>query len=181
MIASEKDLLARVQESDVGAFELLFHTHQPILFRHIWYKAQDADLAQEIVQETFIRVWEHRATLKPARSFLAYLVTIGMNALKDHWRHEDVRVKYRNDIPRPFLSEHDHPEESLSVKLLEERIMEVVNEHLPDRCRAIFILSRIDGKANADIARLLHISEKTVKNQLHHALKVLRRRLSEYL
>jgi RNA polymerase sigma-19 factor, ECF subfamily len=181
MSASEQDLLARVKASDMGAFEVLFRTYQPILFRHIWYKSQDADLAQEIVQETFIRVWQHRTNLKPARSFLAYVVTIGMNALRDHWKHEDVRMKHREDVPRPSPSEHDHPEESLRLKLLEEKITEIVNEHLPDRCRTIFILSRIDGKANADIANLLHISEKTVKNQLYHALKVLRRLLSNYL
>jgi RNA polymerase sigma-70 factor (ECF subfamily) len=181
MSTSEQDLLARVKASDMGAFELLFHTYQPVLFRHIWYKSQDADLAQEIVQETFVRVWQHRTSLKPTRSFLAYLVTIGMNALRDHWKRERVRMRYQDEIPLPSPSEHDHPEDSLRLKLLEEKITETVNESLPDRCRTIFILSRVEGRTIGEIAGLLHISQKTVKNQLYHALKVLRKRLSGFL
>jgi RNA polymerase sigma-70 factor (ECF subfamily) len=181
MRSSEQNLLARVKASDKAAFEALFHTYQPILFRQIWYKSHDTDLAQDIVQETFVRVWQHRTSLKPTHSFLTYIVTISMNVLKDHWKREDVRLKYRDDVPRPSLSEHDHPEESLRLRLLEERITDIVNEYFPDRCRTIFILSRIDGKTNAEIAHLLHISQKTVENQLYHALKVLRRQLAEFL
>ncbi len=181
MSTREQDLLARVKTSDMSAFELLFHTYQPILFRHLWYKSQDADLAQEIVQETFIRVWEHRASLKPKRSFFAYLVTISMNALRDHWKRENVRMRYQDEVPRPSLSVHDNPENSLRLKLLEEKIIETVNESLPDRCRTVFILSRVEGKTIGEIAGLLHISRKTVKNQLYHALKILRKRLSGFL
>ena len=64
---------------------------------------------------------------------------------------------------------------------LQSEIQNVVNEHLPDKCREIFILSRVNGLVNQDIADTLGLSRRTVENQLYRALKILRVKLKDYL
>ncbi len=162
------------------AFRTLFEQFQPGLFRHVLYEVRDADLAHDIVQETFIRVWQHRSRLKPHLPFFPYLLKISRNLVRDHFKYTNVRTKHEDDIPAPQKSRMDDPEAAFRVGALEEKIAKVVNS-LPDRCRAVFLLSRIDGKSHSEIGEILGISPKTVENQIRHALLVLRRELAEYL
>jgi RNA polymerase sigma-70 factor (ECF subfamily) len=73
-----------------------------------------------------------------------------------------------------------HAAAGVELSELEKRLHEAMNE-LPDRCRAIFLLSRFSGLGYKDIARELNISVKTVEAQMGKALKHLRKRLAEYL
>jgi RNA polymerase sigma-70 factor (ECF subfamily) len=74
----------------------------------------------------------------------------------------------------------EDPDDSLNVTLLQERISDVAIRHLSEKCRSIFILSRVEGKSNAEIAEILSVSRKVIENQLYRALTVLRRKLSPY-
>ena len=65
--------------------------------------------------------------------------------------------------------------------MLKEEIQRIVNEKLPDKCRSIFILSRLEGKTNPEIAEMLDLSIRTVENQIYRALKVLKKNLDNYL
>ena len=65
--------------------------------------------------------------------------------------------------------------------MLQEEIQRVVNEKLPDKCRTIFILSRIENRSNPEIAEILNLSTRTVENQIYRALKILKKNLKNYL
>ena len=65
--------------------------------------------------------------------------------------------------------------------MLQEEIQRVVNEKLPDKCRTIFILSRIEDRSNPEIAEILNLSTRTVENQIYRALKILKKNLKNYL
>jgi RNA polymerase sigma-70 factor (ECF subfamily) len=179
--AAHAHLIERVKASEMQAFKILFEEFQPVLFRNVLYQLRDPDLAHDIVQETFIRVWQHRSRLKPHLPFLPYLFRISGNLIKDHFKYKSVRTRYESDVPPPEKSEKDDPEAAFQVGALEEEIMNTVNKHLPERCRAVFLLSRIEGKSHAEIARILGIAPKTVENQIGYALVILRRKLAHYL
>ena len=66
-------------------------------------------------------------------------------------------------------------------QVFQEEIQRLVNEKLPDKCRNIFILSRIEGKSNPEIAELLDLSIRTVENQIYRAIKILKKNLTNYL
>jgi RNA polymerase sigma-70 factor (ECF subfamily) len=174
---TDADLLERLKESDEEAFHMLFERYQPIVFRQVMYKLRDTDLSHDIVQETFIRVWEKRVSLKPHLGFLALLLRISGNLVRDAARRRQTRERLAHAVPPPALSEGDDPEEALQLSMLQDRLSSVINEDLPEKCRAIFLLSRVEGKSIQEIANLLAISEKTVENQINRALKVLRKRL----
>jgi RNA polymerase sigma-70 factor (ECF subfamily) len=80
-------------------------------------------------------------------------------------------------LPPVALSEIDDPSEALQLKILQERIISIINEDLPSRCREIFLLSRFEGKTHKEIAETLHLSVRTVEHQIDHALKVMRKKL----
>lgn len=174
---TDPELLKRVKASDADAFRALFERYQPIVFRQVMFQLGESDAAHDVVQETFVRVWDRRQSLRPELSFLAYLLRISTNLVRDAARHRAVRERTAPFIPSPELSEGDDPEEALTRVMLEERIARVVSLSLPDRCREIFLLSRFEGKSHREIATLLGVTEKTVENQVTRALRVLRRKL----
>jgi RNA polymerase sigma-70 factor (ECF subfamily) len=178
---TDSDLLERVRNSDAEAFRTLFDQYQPLVFRHVLYQTRDVDLAHDIVQESFLRIWERRASLKPHLSFVAYLFRISGNLVRDDIKHRNVQRKLEHAIPPPTPSEGDDPEEALRMATLKRELVNAVNVSLPEKCRTIFLLSRMEGKSNKQIAELLGIATKTVENQLHHALKVLRKRLRGHM
>ena len=178
----EKRLLERVRAADTAAFKILFEKYQPVLFRYLAGRLRDADLAHDIVQETFVRVWERRMGLKPHLPFYPYIYRISTNLLKDHLKHAEIKSRYANETKEALYPEASRPEDmpggdALDARALEEKIRRIVNEQMGDRCRMIFLLSRVEGKTNREIAEMLQLSIKTVENQITHALKVLRKGL----
>jgi RNA polymerase sigma-70 factor (ECF subfamily) len=174
---ADTQLIEQVKNSDMEAFRVLFERYQPVVFRRVHFQLRQTDLAQDIVQETFIKIWEHRTSLKSDGSILAYAFRISTNLVLDAYKHRRVREQMKEDIPPTNPSEGDHPVEALYLTSLQEQITEIINIHLGKRCREIFILSRVEGKKHQEIANLLNISVRTVENQILHALKVLRRKL----
>ncbi|MBN1397181.1 MAG: RNA polymerase sigma-70 factor [Bacteroidetes bacterium] len=173
----DNELIKRVKDSDMEAFRLLFEHYQPILFRQVNYQAGEADLAHDIVQQTFIKVWEHRRSLYPDKSFLSYIFRISRNLLLDIFKHQNIRFRANKDLPIPEKSERDDPAEALELTLLEEKIKSIINSDLPPRCREIFLLSRFEGRSNREIADLLQLSVRTVEHQINYALKAMRKKL----
>jgi RNA polymerase sigma-70 factor, ECF subfamily len=169
-------LLEQVKDSDVGAFRQLFERYQPILFRQVFFQTRETDLAHDIVQQTFISVWEHRRSIKPHLSFLAYILRISRNLIYDAVKHQKVRDRIDVTLPPPAKSELDDPAEALHLSMLQEKITSLINR-LPQKCRQIFLLSRMEGKNNQEIADSLHLSVRTVEHQISNALKVLRKQL----
>ncbi len=72
-------------------------------------------------------------------------------------------------------------QKSQELNELQDEINRIVNEQLPEKCREIFVLSRIEGLANKEIAAILDLSRRTVENQLYRALKILKKHLKNYL
>ena len=170
-------LIEKLKNSDECAFEQLFSQYQPLLFKYIYYKTNDYDLATDIVQDTFIKVWTSRSTLKTSHSFYAFLCKISRNLLMDHYKHLQVREKHKDNVPIPSWSYNDNPEQALDYKTRLEQIHHIAKYHLSENYRSAFFLSRIEGKSNSEIAELMNVSVKKVENYLYNALKKLSKKL----
>ena len=181
MAEKEKILLEKLKRSDKSAFHQIFQDFYDPLFRFDVYRLRDSDLAEDITQETFLRVWRTRVSIKPNKSFFLLIARISTNLCYDHFRHMEVRNRHEDQLPEFGKSHFDDPESVNQAAMLQEEIQKVVNEKLPDKCRTIFILSRIEGKPNPEIAELLDLSVRTVENQIYRALKVLKNNLKDYL
>jgi len=181
MGSKEQSLLKRVRASDSFAFKELFYDFHDPLFRFTVYRVHDEDIAEDITQETFIRVWKNRKRLQPTKSFFSLIARISSNLCYDHFRHMKVRQRYKDSVPQYGDSHFDNPETSIQADVLQAEIQRIVNAKLPEKCRIIFILSRINGMANPEIATELDLSIRTVENQIYRALKILKKNLKNYL
>jgi RNA polymerase sigma-70 factor (family 1) len=180
MHGTDKEIIERVRSSDREAFRILFERYQPALFRYVLHRLRDTDTAHDLVQDAFIRVWQHRSLLKPDAPFLPYILRIGGNLVLDNVKYRKVRRRLEEEVPAIAVSEQDNPEQFLHLTLLEEKITEVVWTKLSVRCREVFLLSRMEGMSNAEISARLGVSVKTVENQMTRVLKTLRRHLAAF-
>ncbi len=162
------------------SFRMLYNQYQPVLFRYVLFQTRSVDVSHDIVQETFIKVWENRKSLKSHLSFMAYILRISRNLVRDAIRYRKTRERLKNEIPAPVPSENDDPGKVLQLVILEEKLEDIINNDLPKRCREIFLLSRFERKTNQEIAESLCLSMRTVEHQINHALKVMRKKLINY-
>ena len=144
--------------------------------------------AENIVQDIFLILWEKREALRVDVSLTAYLFTLVKNKCIDFLRHQMVEQMYSENV------KHEYNEE-LNVKLFAlesfdhnfsseediETLLKNAIDKLPERCRLIFIKSRIEGKKYKEIAEELNLSVNTVEGQISIALKKLREELKDYL
>ena len=181
MIDTEQNLLEKVKSGDKSAFQKLFYNYHESLFRFVAYRIKDEDLADDITQETFLRIWKTRNSIQPKKSFFSLIARISSNLCYDHFRHVKVRQRHKDSIPDYGGFNSQDPEMINQGEALQEEIQRIVNEKLPEKCRNIFILSRIEGKSNPEIAELLDLSIRTVENQIYRSIKILKKNLANYL
>ena len=181
MPIDEKTLIRDVKNSKKSSFQKLFYQFHDQLFRFVVYRVQDADIAKDITQETFLRIWNKRESLQPEKSFFSLLARISTNLCYDHFRYSEVRLKNKDRIPQYGKSHFDNPEEVVQAQAIEKIIRTLVNEKLPQKCRIIFVLSRIEGFSNQEISIKLGLSIRTVENQIYRALKILKKHMQKYL
>ena len=180
-LTNDEDLLNALRRGDPSALESVFRLHQSAVFRHLLYRVRDPELAHDLVQDAFVRLWDHRTHLKPQTPVLPYLLTIANHLLIDHRKHEQIRRTHEPLVQPTRASDSENPELATREAILQEMLIACVNRKLPEGCRNVFIMSRIDGIPNPEIARRLGIAPKTVENHLNKALKILKKHLAPYL
>lgn len=166
----------RKEELNHNSFEKLFRSLFPSLMTFAKKILVDEDDAREVVHQVFISVWEKRQEIDLSQSLKSYLFTSvhnrSLNVIRD-------RKKFSSAEVPDVAGEWDVSSVIESMEL-EDKIMEVLSA-LPEKCREVFELSRFDGLKYSEIAERLHISVKTVENQMSKALKILREKLAKYL
>lgn len=176
----EKDLIARLKDGDQTAFELLFHFYYPGLVMYSTQFTTDRTEAEEIVQDFFVRLWQRHPLISLTDSLKSYLFLSVKNGCLNYLKHKKVEEKYIRQMCE--LSNHHlvyDPDLYLSSEL-QEKVKQAI-DLLPEKCREIFIMSRIRGLKNEEIADDLHISKRTVETHISKALKVLRVELKDYV
>lgn len=172
-----EDLISKIQSGDEKAFESLFYSHASALIRFAWRFVRNTQIAENIVQDVFVKIWHHRDRLDPKLNVKAYLYKAVKNQALQHLRH--LKIENRQDTVSEFESSALSPEDSLHAKEIAAAVDQAISE-LPPHRRLIFTLSKFDHFTYAEIAEIQSISIKTVETQMGRALKFLRKRLSGY-
>lgn len=159
---------------------MIFKTYYQPLCNYAYSFLNDRDEAEEIVQSSFVSVWEKRHEIEIRTSFKSYLYRMVRNACLNLIKHQ--RVKQQHAAVSSWGGEpaHEHVSERVIAHELEHRISLAMKE-LPEQCRLVFQLSRFEELRYQEIADQLNISVKTVENQMGKALKIMRIHLKEYL
>lgn len=177
MKETELRLLAnRIKASDQVAFEMLFNSFQTTIFNFLLFKTKDYAIAEDLLQETFLKVWKTRSALDETRSIKNYLYTIADNLTLNHFRHAKVVSHYKGQIDSKMFSIVDNPQFILEEKEWHLALMRAI-EDLPEKTRIIFLMSRMEDLTYEEIAGRLSLSIKTVESHMTKALKLLRKTL----
>ena len=139
----------------------------------------DRDEAEEIVQKFFVRLWQKRQQIILSDSLKGYLFSSVKNGSLNFLKHKKIEEKYIRKLTKLSDSHLVYDSDLYIASELQEKIRCSI-DLLPERCREIFILSRMRGKKNEEIATELNISKRTVETQISNALKILRVELKDY-
>jgi RNA polymerase sigma-70 factor (ECF subfamily) len=173
-------LIESLAKQDEAAFEQVFKTHFKKLHAYACSIIKEETAAEEVVQQVFFKLWERSKGLSISGSVAAYLYRAVYNESLNYLKHQKVQSGYQQHFSHNMKNEHDTAGKKLSLKELEGRLSNAMNE-LPEQCRTIFQLSRFEELRYREIADRLGISVKTVENQMGKALKVLRTKLADFL
>jgi len=184
-VISEK-ILELLNKNSEAAFDVVFTIYYPrlVAFANEFVPTEDA---QNLVQDAFYMLFTKNPSFQNEHQLQSYLYSVVKNNCLMFLRHEKVKQKYSNHQLAEAKSLY------LNIEALErldtspiafteiERIVSETLESLPPRCREVFILSRMEGKKNGEVASLLNISEKAVEAQITKALKAFKISLKDYL
>lgn len=174
------DNFERIKNGDEHAFRNLFEVYYPSLCNYASYLLNDADMAEEVVQGLFVKIWEKRTTLTIETSLRNYLFRSVKNLCANLAAQHKVRQLHAGKIRESLQTSEDAADAFLLDAETALRIENAVNS-LPEKRREIFRLSREEGLTYLQIAKQLNISVKTVENQMGFALKSLREQLRNFL
>jgi RNA polymerase sigma-70 factor (ECF subfamily) len=184
--AQERDaqLMLRVREGDVTSFTLLLGRHRGSLVNFMFRMVQNRAIAEELAQETFLRVYRNREAYQPTAKFTTWLFRIAtnlaLNWIRDHQKeraNESLNEELLDGVERQVADLQTSIEQELicTVKLKEVRH---AIDSLPEKQRAAVLLHWYQGLEYTQIARGLGCSESALKSILFRAYKSLRVRLA---
>ncbi len=184
------NLMLRVKDGDLAAFEALYARYSRPLTNFFHRLVWDRCFSEDLMQETFLRLWRGRKGYRPSGKFTTYMFQIARN----HWLNERDK-KNRRISPVSMDAGRDEESNGLKESLpargngpmtenlnreLGEKIAIAV-EGLSEKLRLVFVLGQIQGMKYADIGDILGIPVGTVKSRMANAEKTIRGRLSSYL
>ncbi len=175
----EVECVNKIRLGNSAAFEELFNLYCKQLINFSRNYVKDKQIAENVVQDVFVSVWQNRTNLDPTKMIKAYLFTAVKNNSLKHLRHLNTENKEIEDN-LPYTDDKERPDKKLDEKEMELKIHQAIDE-LPEKCMEIFKMNRFENLKYAEIASILDISVKTVETQMGRALKKLRERLKPLL
>ncbi|MFW5944777.1 MAG: RNA polymerase sigma factor [Bacteroidota bacterium] len=174
----EKILLSALKKGNSQAFESLFYKYYGKVYNFTYKMVKDEGEAENIVQETFITVWEKRKNIDGNGSFSGFLYTITRNKIYNRLKQK-THVKEFDDYMETAGSYDASPCRNIEFNELNDLIEGVIHA-LPPKRRKIFLLSRIRGLTYKEISDTLGLSVNTVDTQIRKTLDEIRRTLKKY-
>lgn len=173
MMDVEQAFISGINGKEEQAFHGLFVKFRNYLVLFAMRRVEQLEVAEDIVQETFITIWEGEKAFNSYPGFKAYLYDLVSNKCMNYLKHKTVENKYVSYVK---VTEKEYESD---YNLMQEEIYRELNlviKELPEKCRAVFEL-HLEGKKNDEIADLLGISVLTVKSHKQNALHVLKERM----
>jgi RNA polymerase sigma-70 factor (family 1) len=170
---SDEALFKMVIDGTQHAYTEIYKRYSNLLHSHAFFKLQDREEAKDVVQELFVNLWDKRHLIQLESNLSGYLYRTLRNKILNIIAHKKVLAAHEASLQlfldsKPVPTDYQTRDKQLAL-LIESEI-----QSLPKKMKEIFILSRKEHLSHKEISEKLNISEKTVKNQVNNALKILR-------
>jgi len=168
-----ENVILRLKQDDKSALDLLFEYYYPRLYNFSKSILKIENEIDDILQEVFVKIWLNRQKITTANTFNAYIFTITKNEVLNLIRANRKNQTFRDELYKLSVAEEYQLQNSLEFEEIKLVIDRLVSE-LPEKRRNIFLLSRMNGLSNKEIASQLEISEKTVEDHITHAIRKIK-------
>ena len=173
ILSNEKELLSCIAAGDESAFRKIYDTYRPKIYAYALRLTEHESIADDIIQDVFLKVWINRHSLVNITNFNAWLYAIARNhiadAMKAIAKERTSHKQWGQAIPIGV----NPVEEAMADKENQRLLQQALNQLSPQQ-RLIYNLTRDAGAKHAEIAGQLNISRNTVKTHLVHALRTIR-------
>lgn len=170
-------LIKHLKKGNEDAFAYLIDTHHKKLCVYAKSLCHDIYLAEDIVQNIFLNVWERRKKLKDTFSIQSYLFQSVYNEFINQYRKKATLITLEKEYMKTMntiMEDNNNSELSRLIALVKQEIQE-----LPPKCKEIFIMGKQEGLTYAEIAEHLNISFRTVENQMSKAFSIIREKVGD--
>lgn len=165
-LSNEQALIIQLKEGSEAAFAELYNAYSEVLYSFLIKLGVQGEDCKDVIQQTFVKLWEHREGLKEGLSLQSYLITIAKNDIYNTIKKRLVEKKHQT-VPQ------EADEKALQMSEVRDLLQNILRE-LPHKRREVFAMSRIDGYSNQEIAEILNISKSTVENHINHSTRQLK-------
>lgn len=179
---NEIDAVQAINRGNIEVFEMLYDKYFTRVKNYSYRIINDESASVDLAQESFIKLWENRSKID--QSPISYLFKVAYNLSMNNVEHKKIVERYEKILGDDFYKDHivQLPEaEQILISKDIELLLNNALSKLPERCRIIFKMRRINNLKNKEVAKILGISEKSVENQMTIAINKLSRDLKEVL
>lgn len=178
-IDNEQLLLKQISEGDEQAFGVLFYHYLPVLQAFALRFTKSDSAAEEIIQDTFLRVWLNRDKLESVENVKAWLYKYTSSECLSYLRKVLKQARAMDDLKKEEFFENNNTSDTIHLNEVSELVRKAVDK-LPQQRKRIYEMSRNEGLTIPQIAEILHLSPNTVKNALVTSLKSIREYLKNH-
>ena len=172
-LENEVQWISQLKNGNKQAFEVIYQFYSNSIYSKIIKMTKDEAVADDLLQDIFVKIWERRAFINEEFSFRGWIYKIAENCVYDYYRMLSQDAKMREKLLSTFAEMYNHTEDYIlnkeRGKMLDDALLQ-----LPPQRQAIFKLCKLDGKSYAEAAEILNISPSTVSGQLVKATKTIK-------
>ncbi|UUC44189.1 RNA polymerase sigma factor [Flavobacterium cerinum] len=172
-LIDERELLIKLGDGEETAFNTLYQQYANKIYSRLLKLTQSEQLADELLQDTFIILWNKRHTINPDLSIKSWLYKVAENEVYQLYRKIARDKKLQEHIVSTFIETYSHTEEGIFYKESQELLVKAMEQLTPQRKEA-FKLCRIDGMSYQEAATKMGVSVSTVSNHLVQATCIVR-------
>ncbi|MDI3320953.1 RNA polymerase sigma factor [Pinibacter soli] len=165
---NERELIIQLKQGDEKSFVALYNAYSEVLYSFLVKLNIAHENIKDVIQQTFIKLWEKREAVNEELSLQAYLITIAKNTIYNEVKKQIVSRKYEASVARREIADDETKTNEIN------QVLQQILQQLSDKRREVFTMSRIEGYSNQEIAETLNISKSTVENHINQSNKQIK-------
>lgn len=177
-IINEHEELLSLKNGNEHAFEIIYNRYSLSIYRRLIQMVKIENVAEELTQDVFVKIWEKRHLIDPDQLFFSYLNKIAANLVVDFYR----KVSRDERLKKSIADISIKMEEPLDFKIIHEEDISIIQKaikNLPTQQQNVYELCKIEGHTYEEASRLLGISTATINNHIVRATKSLKNYLNK--
>ncbi|WP_373492570.1 RNA polymerase sigma factor [Aquiflexum sp.] len=175
---SEQELLVLLRQGDINAFDELYEQYVKKMMAFALTFFPNKELAQDAVQDIFIRVWEKRKDLDDSKNFKTYLFQAVKFYMYNYIRDKKASCTFE-EIPEDYLLVENKIEDDLTYEVLKESAFNLIDK-LPKVQQEVFRLNKIEGLSSTEIATIMKLSKRTIEHHIYLASKTMKKEMLQH-